>query len=120
MRYSYIILVALALFVCGCAAEDIETAYGHRGGLEGGQSVNGTAVLSDLFSAAGHRVETRHALSPSVQGADTIIWVPDSFQAPSDRVCDWLEEWLTDGDGRTLVYVGRDFDAAPLYWQKIQ
>ncbi len=45
--------------------------------------------------------------------ADCIVWFPDDFQPPSKKVRHWLEQWLSEAAGRTLIYVGRDFDAAP-------
>ncbi|HRX77878.1 MAG TPA: hypothetical protein P5307_02390, partial [Pirellulaceae bacterium] len=32
---------------------------------------------------------------------------------------DFLEWWLYNETGRTVVYVGRDFDATPAYWRQI-
>ncbi|MGZ8467055.1 MAG: glutamate ligase domain-containing protein, partial [Candidatus Binatia bacterium] len=32
----------------------------------------------------------------------------------------FLERWLASGSGRTLVYVGRDYDASIDYWKKTQ
>lgn len=108
----------LAACAAGCNVEDIDTTYGRRGGF-GSASVNGTAVLADMFLAAGHKVETRKSLSPRVYTADTIVWFPDSYKVPSHNVTDWLEQWLASGEARTLIVVGRDFDAAPSYWQRI-
>jgi hypothetical protein len=52
--------------------------------------------------------------------ADVIVWFPDDFQTPSAEAIDWFDEWLYDQDERTLIIVGRDFDAAPGYWTKMQ
>lgn len=110
----------LFLLAAGCTIpEDLETSYGKRAGINSAASVNGTSVLSDMIAARGGKVETRRALTPSLRQMDTIVWFPDNFSAPSEEVCEWFEEWLSEGVGRTLVYVGRDFDAAPLYWKKV-
>jgi hypothetical protein len=34
-------------------------------------------------------------------------------------VIEWFDGWLSARRGRTLVYVGRDFDASALYWRKM-
>jgi hypothetical protein len=34
-------------------------------------------------------------------------------------VRDWLDNWMFSAGNRTLVYVGRDYDAAPAYWKKV-
>lgn len=114
-----LVLAALGGCCAGCS-DDIVTAYGQRSGPVGGDSVNGTAVLAKMFERAGHRVYSWGALSPQLDRADCIVWCPDDFSPPSARVRNWLEDWLEDEPNRTLIYVGRDFDAAPLYWQTIQ
>jgi hypothetical protein len=53
------------------------------------------------------------------QQADCIVWFPNDFSPPSPAVCDWLEHWLREQPGRTLIYVGRDFDAAVWYWEQM-
>ncbi|MBN2577429.1 MAG: hypothetical protein JXB10_00365 [Pirellulales bacterium] len=113
------ISLILLLLLSGCRSE-LETRYGQRSGPGASQSVNGTAVLGKMFEKAGHRVHSWHSLSPRLRKqADCIVWFPDDFQPPSKEVIAWLEEWLAEAPGRTLVYVGRDYDAAPFYWQKV-
>jgi len=48
------------------------------------------------------------------------VWFPDDFRAPTPQVRTWLDRWLAEEPDRTLIYVGRDFDAASGYWEKIQ
>lgn len=112
-------LVAFCAFIAGCS-EGIETSYGHRAGLAGGDSVNGTAVLARMFIAAGHEVTTATRLSPRVyETADCIVWAPDDFKPPSAEVRQWFDAWWRHGPERTLVYIGRDYDAAPDYWRAV-
>jgi hypothetical protein len=70
-----------------------------------------------MFQEAGYSVGTARRLSPALERADVIVWAPDDFQPPRSEVQQFLEEWLWDREGRTLVYIGRDFDAAVLYWE---
>lgn len=111
--------LAAALLV-GCAPVNLDATYGQRRGAEGGLSVNGTAVLADLFSQAGHRVQVWWRLSPKLQPADVIVWAPDDFQPPTPEQRAYLENWLSEQAGRTLVYIGRDYDAATSYWEQMQ
>ncbi len=112
-------LLLLLLLTAGCGPP-IDTLYGQRQGLGAAKSVNGTAVLGEMFEKAGHRVFSWGALSPRLQEkADCIVWFPDDFWRPSDEVCEWLDNWLKAKPGRTLIYVGRDFDAAPWYWKHV-
>jgi hypothetical protein len=110
--------VLVVLFAVAGCREHIDTTYGRSSGF-GQQSVNGTAVLADMFQRAGHAVSTRSTLSPVVRRkADCVVWFPDDFSPPRAEVRAWLESWLEDPahPGRTLIYVGRDFDAAADYW----
>lgn len=116
-------LLGLALLAsvasAGCSKQ-IDTAYGQRKGAAT-RSVNGTAVLGEMLEAEGHEVYSWRWLSPRVQQqADCIVWFPNDFEPPSEEVRDWLEDWLLDQPGRTLIYVARDFDAAATYWEKVK
>jgi hypothetical protein len=83
-------------------------------------SVNGTDVLAGMFREAGHEVYFRRTLVTSqMEAADTVVWFPDDYAAPTSEVCEWFDEWLYAVPGRTLVFVGRDFDAAPRYWKEM-
>ena len=113
------IIVAMVLLVptaIGCIEEHLPTQYGNRTG----NSVNGTGVLGDMFEQAGHSVTSWRTLSPRLRRADTIVWFPDSYQPPPPQVRQWFEDWLSESPGRTLVYVGRDYNAAPLYWRSVK
>ena len=97
---------------------DIAKVYGQRKGVEATASVNGTSVFSGMIEYAGHRAYSRNILSPKLgRKADCIVWFPDDFDPPSEKTRQWFENWLKDKPGRTLIYVGRDFDAATFYWQ---
>ncbi|MGH7139676.1 MAG: hypothetical protein ACREHD_28385, partial [Pirellulales bacterium] len=108
------------LALAGCS-EGIETSYGRRSGIVGGDSVNGTVVLARMFTAAGHHVTTATKLSPRIYDtADCIVWAPNDFKPPSAEVRQWFNAWWRHGEERTLIYIGRDYDAAPAYWQAVQ
>ncbi|MHC4179232.1 MAG: hypothetical protein ACYSWU_17100 [Planctomycetota bacterium] len=139
-RLQVVLLALLCGITAGCS-EKVDTDYGERKGAAT-YSVNGTAVLGEMFEAAGHEVYSWRWLSPRLQQrADCIVWFPDDFAPPSKNadgkdVRDWLEDWLLsrpDGEadyvfgdwleeepGRTLIYVCRDFDAAGRYWDKVK
>jgi hypothetical protein len=119
LRFRAVLLFAISLLSAGCE-ERIETAYGGRTGPVQGPSVNGTAVLADILADAGHKVISRTSLSPGLNNsADVIIWFPDDFRVPDAKVVRWLDAWLSSGGGRTVVYVGRDFDSAVEYWRTV-
>lgn len=111
---SLIALAAGAMILSGCGTNRLNSTYGQRGGAGAG-SVNGTAVLGEMFEKAGHDVQSRTSLSPSLSAADVIVWAPDDFHPPPPKVQAWFNKWLAR-NGKTLIYIGRDFDAAPNYW----
>ena len=118
-RPALVLLCGLAALFCGCRP-GLETTYGKLSPAFVQASVNGTDVLAGMFTQAGHEVGSRRVLIASeLAKVDTILWFPDDYAAPSKEHCEWFDEWLSARPGRTLVYVGRDFDAATLYWQKM-
>lgn len=113
-------LVALGLALAGRRNEQLPTIYGRRRGAEAAGSVNGTAVLADLYRSAGRRVSTGVRFSPALEKYNTIVWFPDDFAPPDAAHRTHLEDWLKSGSNRTLVYVGRDYDASVDYWQRMK
>jgi len=115
--------IAACVLVSGCERkhDDVETEYGERSELRLASSVNGYGVLEDMFAKAGNTVSTQSDLTPELKNsADAIVYAPDSFAPPDDATVTWFEEWMTAKPNRTLIYIGRDFDAAPVYWRKIR
>ena len=118
-RFHFWFLVAALGCSLGCRQE-LHTTYGQRSGPGATDSVNGTVVFAEMFEAAGHRVSSWTSLSPRLDQADCIVWFPDDFQPPGRDVAVWFEGWLAARPHRTLIYVGRDFDAATWYWKKME
>ena len=118
-----LLLSLLVLLTSGCEMEDqVFTEHGQRSSYYQ-TSLNGTRTLGEMFSRAGHHVRSWRYLSPSLDHADIIVWAPDDFEPPSIEVQEWLIDWLSQSPdnepGRILIYIGRDFDAAPAYWKQI-
>jgi hypothetical protein len=98
---------------------ELSAKYGLRRGTGAADSVNGTSVLAELFTQAGHRVNSASELSRRLDMYSTIVWTPDDFGPPSTEARQFLDAWLAGGSNRTLVYIGRDYDAAGEYWQRM-
>lgn len=98
---------------------ELSTKYGQRRGAGAGDSVNGTAVLAELFEQKDHRVNSATQLSRRLDLYNTVVWAPDDFGPPSLEARQFLDKWLAASSGRTLVYIGRDYDAAGEYWQRM-
>ncbi|MDG2384381.1 MAG: hypothetical protein P8N76_22120 [Pirellulaceae bacterium] len=107
------------LFVLGCgSSQEVSDLYGHRRG-KGVRSVNGTAVLGEMFKQAGFRVSSWRRLSPKLARDQVIFWAPDDFEPPATPVTDYLEKWLAAKPNRTLIYVARDYNAAIDFWEQV-
>jgi len=111
--------LTLSVSLAGCGPAELPTYYGRQQTTFLDASVNGTDVFACMLERAGHEVSERRSLITSaMQSIDAIVWFPNDRQAPSEEVCEWLDTWLADSPGRKLVYVGRHFDAEPIYWQR--
>jgi hypothetical protein len=115
-----IVLIGASLMLSSRRGQTLPSAYGKRRGAAAAPSVNGTAVLADMFKRSGHRVTTMGRLSPKVNDSDIVVWVPDNFEPPTKEQRQFLEDFLANGQKKTVVYVGRDYDAAVAYWDRIQ
>ena len=119
-RLISIWLITTGMAVVGCAPVELDATYGRRNTLKGRDSVNGTAVFGAMFKKAGFRVNSWRRLSPKLEDFDVIVWFPNDYAAPKDKHRQFLEDWLANQSGRTLIYVGRDYTAATTYWQTVQ
>ena len=112
-------VIGLGAWLAGRRDEQLTTLYGRRRGTEAVRSVNGTSVLSELFKRKGHRVTTVSRLSPKLEEFDVVVWAPNDFEPPTKEQREFLEDWLANGTNRTVIYIGRDYDGAAAYWDRI-
>jgi hypothetical protein len=117
------LLLPIVAVIAGCSKSTdppLGTSYGQGDEEQFQTSVNGLSVLADLFTKAGDSVFIEDNLSPQIKAtADVIVWAPDDFGVPGVATIQWIDAWLRAKPGRTLIYIGRDFDAEPVYWRKI-
>lgn len=119
-------LVAIVLLVVWLmrGTPELETGYGRRNGEGYKASVNGTNVFSEMFRQRGHTVVSTDRLSPALRKYHTIVWFPDDFDVPKPEQREFLQNWLWEGElegtVRTVIYVGRDYDAATDYWTRVK
>lgn len=113
-----VLLIALLIWLFRGSPE-LNTGYGRRTGADYRASVNGTLVFSEMFRQSGRNVTSIEKLSPKLRKYSTIVWFPDDFGVPTVDQRQWLEQWLSEGNNRTLIYVGRDYDAATAYWTRV-
>lgn len=114
-----VVLIGMSLgLIGGCGYQELDVTYGQRRGTPGGESINGTSVLAELFEQRGFSVSTWRRLSPKLDQFDLLVWCPDNFKPPDEATREYLEDWLAASSGRVLVYVGRDYDATVPYWNR--
>lgn len=114
---GFLYTATLSLLV-GCGGQ-LDTTYGMRRGTPGEASLNGTSVLGEFFARAGLRVSSWGRMSPRLHQAHVVVWAPDDFALPSAPQLAFMENWLLAGEGRTWIWIGRDYDAEPAYWREI-
>lgn len=99
--------------------DEISAVYGKRTSAEGRASVSGTYVLGEMFKQAGHSIISVEKLSPRLRKYQTIVWAPDEFEVPTQEQREFLEQWMAESPGRTVIYIGRDYDGATAYWSRM-
>ena len=113
------LLCSLVLTGCGRQSESQLRTYGYSNGNDGNRSINGYGAFRKMFQQRGDKTFTAVSFSKALETMDTIVWTPDTVTPPSVTNRDTLEEWLASKSGRTLVYIGRDFDASSDYWEHV-
>lgn len=128
------ILAPLILMACvailaqiGCSnrreqrhAEWLGNEYGRVSRSGGPDSVNGTGVLAKMFRAADHDVFTQQRISRRLEQADCIVWFRQRLGAPQGKTVETLQKWLDAQPGRTLIFVGRGYEADIAYWEDLE
>jgi hypothetical protein len=118
-----VVLVVILLIWWFRGGPELHSGYGRRMGSEHRDSVNGTLVLSEMFRQSGRSVTSVEKLSPKMRKYKTIVWFPNDFDVPTAEQRAFLEQWMSEGTStsqkRTVIYVGRDYDAASAYWTKV-
>ena len=115
-----VFFIVLAICANACRGQiPIETGYGRTSGTGFADSINGTSVFANLFRERGRKVDTSKVISPKIENYETIVWFPDRFEVPRAEVIERLNLWMQTGSNRTLIYVGRDYDATIDYWQNV-
>jgi hypothetical protein len=111
--------ICLVCMGCGRQADSQRRTYGYSNGANGKRSLNGYGALREMYSQRGDKTFTAISFSRALETMDTIVWTPDTVTPPSLANRDTIEQWLSSKSGRTLVYIGRDFDASIDYWEHV-
>ena len=115
-RLPCVVLLLLATIGVGCQPPEVDTTYGRSRG----SSVNGTGAFAEALRLEGHEVRAAVAATDSLaKWADVIVRLPLHPGPPDKDEGRWLLEWLTKKAGRKVVYVARDSDAEPEFWDAL-
>lgn len=115
-----LLLCGWLLITSGCASLLPETTpFGAISGVDARRSLNGLAVHKKMWELAGAKCLTPKKLSPRLEeNLDVIVLVGQSYSPPGIVARDWLESWLSQSSGRSVIYFGRDFNASLFYRQQ--
>lgn len=116
------IVAALMLIALGGCGDrfSLKTEYGKIRTEGSSASLNGTRVFAEMMRRHGVTVNRLGTISPKLNRYQTVVWFPDRLDPPADEVVQALEKWITQGWGRTVIYVGRDFDCNLSYLVQVR
>ena len=89
--------------------------YGSVSSPDQYRSINGLGIHRRMWESTGAKVLTPSKLSPKLESVDVIVLVGQTYNPPGKTARRWLEDWLAAGNGRTVIYFGRDFNADVYY-----
>lgn len=117
--FQLLLVCCLSSAFTGCARFIPEfEPFGSVKGMDATRSVNGLAVHRRMWESAGAKCLFPQKLSPRLDDFDVIVLVGQSFAPPGKEARKWLEDWLAEEKGRSVIYFGRDFNAKIYYRQK--
>jgi hypothetical protein len=106
--------MTIGLFPVGCGPTEVDTTYGRSRGT----SINGTGAFAELLRQEGHEVRAAIRATSTLAGwANVVVRFSAHPGPPDQKEGKWLFDWLMAEPGRKVVYVPRDFDAEPEFWE---
>lgn len=113
---SLLILVPISLISAGCGSSEIDTTHGRSRGA----SINGTGAFFELLRQRGNEVRTAIRATDTLASWSNVVVRFASHPGPPDqKEAKWLFEWLMAAPGRKVVYIPRDFDSEPEFWEAV-
>jgi hypothetical protein len=111
-------LAILCLLQAGCRNQGDDASYGVVDGWQQFTSRNGLGVHRKIWEQSGVRCVAPQRLSSRLNQVDVIVLVPRTFDPPGQKARQWLERWLREAPGRSVIYFGRDFNAEEYFFQQ--
>ncbi len=116
-RTLMLVTIAVATTV-GCHSQRTARMWYAESHGRAGQNIAGTKLLADTFRQHGAEVTSSRLFGQLVAQANVVVWCPSSGRLPQSATCQLFEEWFTRSPGRTIVWVGRDYDSTLAYWRR--
>ena len=115
------VVAVIGVLATGCRTRSLvpSTGYGRISGSGYADSLNGTRAFRNLLVDSGFAVKKIDKLTPRLDRFQHAVWFVADRRAPTEEAVERWEQWLREGYDRTLIVVGRDFDADVLYWQDL-
>ena len=107
--------MAILILQTGCSMMPEMTPFGAISGSDSTRSLNGLGLHRKMWESAGAKCYVAGKLSPRLNSFDTIVLVGQDHSPPGMAARNWLESWLAESSGRSVLYFGRDFDANVYY-----
>lgn len=102
---------------CGRRGPSDNVEYAELRGIQSTTSLNGLGIHRRMWETTGAQVVTPLKLSPRLNSVDTLVLVGATYAPPGRLARQWLQDWLSEKEGRSVIYFGRDFDAETRYLQ---
>ena len=84
--------------------------YGKEYGSDAGYaSVDGVSIFLKMIRSDNRKVHMANRISPLIDRFDTIVWCPNRRVPPSEAVIQRLEQWLSQGSTRSIIFAPPGF-----------
>ncbi len=113
-----LITICLIFTLVGCGDQTVRDQVRYVDGWKQFTGRNGLGVYRRMWEQAGARCFAPKRLSDRLKGVDVIVLVSNTFDPPGKQAREWIEEWLREQPGRSVIYFGRDFDASQYYYER--
>jgi hypothetical protein len=111
-------ILSSLFLLTGCNNQPLDHRQRYVDGWRQFVSHNGLGVHRRIWEQLDVRCYAPLRLSERLNKVDVIVLASSTFDPPGKKARQWLENWLRERPGRSVIYFGRDFDASGFYFQQ--
>lgn len=111
-------LILLLVLLVGCSDQALDQRFRYVDKWQQFAGHNGLGLHRRMWELSGVRCFAPARLSNRLKNVDVIVLAGSTFDPPGREARQWLEQWLRNSPGRSVIYFGRDFDASSFYFQR--